>query len=172
MVESFPGNEPFGPAPCKSQLRNPEPEPRSVEPEIRNAQPHLQKNTPSTLKPKSVRNCTKPITRNPKPQTSNLKPETLRPQPLTPNQATGVRATARSSTATSAGTPTVSTRCLLSNPQPCRDTSLIRNTPLLGSFSRTIPRTLWWSWGGGFLPTSEVPLYTLTSAPRALHPQL
>ena len=30
-----------------------------------------------------------------------------------------------------------------------RVTSLIRNTPLLGLYSRTIPRVLWWSWGGG-----------------------
>ena len=27
----------------------------------------------------------------------------------------------------------------------CRGTSLIRNTPLLGPYSRTIPRVLWWS---------------------------
>ena len=26
-----------------------------------------------------------------------------------------------------------------------RGTSLIRNTPLLGPYSRTIPRVLWWS---------------------------
>ena len=30
-----------------------------------------------------------------------------------------------------------------------RDTSLIRNTLLLGPYSRTIPRVLQWSWGGG-----------------------
>ena len=30
-----------------------------------------------------------------------------------------------------------------------RGTSLIRNTPLLGPYSRTIPGVLWWSWGGG-----------------------
>ena len=37
-------------------------------------------------------------------------------------------------------------------------TSLIRNTPLLGRYSRTIPRVLWWSlWGGLFL-MSKVPL--------------
>ena len=28
-------------------------------------------------------------------------------------------------------------------------TSLIRNTPLLGPYRRTIHRVLWWSWGGG-----------------------
>ena len=27
----------------------------------------------------------------------------------------------------------------------CRGTLLIRNTPLLGPYSRTIPRVLWWS---------------------------
>ena len=30
-----------------------------------------------------------------------------------------------------------------------RGTSLIRNAPLLGPFSRTTPRVLWWSQGGG-----------------------
>ena len=30
-----------------------------------------------------------------------------------------------------------------------RGTSLIRNTPLLGPYSRTVPRVLWWSKGGG-----------------------
>jgi len=29
-----------------------------------------------------------------------------------------------------------------------RGTPLIRNTPLLGPYRRTIPRVLWWSWGG------------------------
>ena len=31
------------------------------------------------------------------------------------------------------------------NPHPYRGTSLIRNTPLLGPYSRTIPRVVWWS---------------------------
>ena len=30
-----------------------------------------------------------------------------------------------------------------------RGTSLIRNRPLLGPYSRTIPRVIWWSVGGG-----------------------
>ena len=30
-----------------------------------------------------------------------------------------------------------------------RCTSLIRNTHLLGPYSRTMPRAPWWSWGGG-----------------------
>jgi len=30
-------------------------------------------------------------------------------------------------------------------PPTYRGTSLIRNTPLLGPYSRTIPRVLWWS---------------------------
>ena len=30
-----------------------------------------------------------------------------------------------------------------------RGTSLIRNTPLLGPYRRSIPRVLWWSSGGG-----------------------
>jgi hypothetical protein len=28
-----------------------------------------------------------------------------------------------------------------------------------GPYSRTKPRTIWWSWGGGLFLTSEVPLY-------------
>ena len=31
--------------------------------------------------------------------------------------------------------------------------------PLLGPYSRTIPRALWWSLGGGLFLVSEVPLY-------------
>ena len=29
--------------------------------------------------------------------------------------------------------------------QPCRSTSLMRNAPLLGPYSRATPRALWWS---------------------------
>ena len=36
------------------------------------------------------------------------------------------------------------------NHRECRVTSLIRNRPTLGPYSRTIPRTPWWSWGGGW----------------------
>jgi len=43
--------------------------------------------------------------------------------------------------------------------KPYRGTSLIRNTPLLGPYSRTIPKVIWWSWGGGLFLMSEVPLY-------------
>ena len=43
---------------------------------------------------------------------------------------------------------------------PYRGTSLIRNTPLLGHYSRTIPRVLWLSYGWGLFLMSEVPLYT------------
>ena len=39
-----------------------------------------------------------------------------------------------------------------------RVTSLIRNIPLLGPYSRTIPRVLWWSGGGGLFLMGEVPL--------------
>ena len=42
----------------------------------------------------------------------------------------------------------------------CRGSSLIRNTPLLGPYSRTIPRVLRWSWGGGLFLMSEVPLWS------------
>ena len=37
-----------------------------------------------------------------------------------------------------------------------RGTSLIRNTPLPELYSRTIPRVLRWSWGGGLFLMSEV----------------
>ena len=40
-----------------------------------------------------------------------------------------------------------------------RGTSLIRNTPLLGPYSRTMPRALWRSKGGGLFLMSEVTLY-------------
>ena len=33
--------------------------------------------------------------------------------------------------------------------QGYRDTSLIRNSAPLGPYSRTMPRTVWWSQGGG-----------------------
>jgi len=53
--------------------------------------------------------------------------------------------------------------------QPCtadgryRCTSLIRNSAPLEPYSRNMPRTLWWSWGGGLFLMSEVPLYNLAS---------
>ena len=40
-----------------------------------------------------------------------------------------------------------------------RGTSLIRNYPSLGPYSRLMPRALWWSWeGGGVYIMIEVPL--------------
>jgi len=39
-----------------------------------------------------------------------------------------------------------------------RVTSLIRNTPLLAPYIRTIPRVQWWLWGEGLFLMSEVPL--------------
>ena len=39
-----------------------------------------------------------------------------------------------------------------------RGTSIIKNTPLLGPYSGTIPRVLWQSLGGGLSLMSEVPL--------------
>ena len=44
-----------------------------------------------------------------------------------------------------------------------RGTSLIRNSPLLGPYSRTVSRALWWPPGGGLFLISEVPLYGVTS---------
>ena len=43
-----------------------------------------------------------------------------------------------------------------------RGTSLIRKRTLLGPYSRTTPRALWWSWGGWHFRMSEVPLYGKT----------
>jgi len=40
-----------------------------------------------------------------------------------------------------------------------KGTSLIRNSAPLGPYSGTMPRALWWSWGGWLLLISEVPLY-------------
>ena len=40
-----------------------------------------------------------------------------------------------------------------------RGISLMRNTPLPGPCSRTIPRVPWWPQGGGLFVMSEVPLY-------------
>ena len=46
---------------------------------------------------------------------------------------------------------------------PHRGTSLRRSTPLLGPYSRTIPRVLRWSQGEGWFLMSEVPLCPLSS---------
>ena len=40
-----------------------------------------------------------------------------------------------------------------------REKESIRNTPLLGTCSRTTPRVFWWSQGGGLFLMREVPLY-------------
>jgi len=42
---------------------------------------------------------------------------------------------------------------------PYRGNSLIRNNPSIGPYSRTMPRALCWSLGGGAFLMSEVPLY-------------
>ena len=42
-----------------------------------------------------------------------------------------------------------------------RATLLIRNCNLLGPYSRTVPRALWWPKGGVLFLMSEVPLYSL-----------
>jgi len=59
---------------------------------------------------------------------------------------------------------------------PYRGTSLIRNTPLLEPYSRTIPRVIWWSWGGGLFLMSEVPLqgpcFMVVSLPFVAHAML
>ena len=40
----------------------------------------------------------------------------------------------------------------------CRGTSLMRNSDPLGPYCRTMPRALWWPWGGELIFMSEVPL--------------
>jgi len=45
----------------------------------------------------------------------------------------------------------------------CRGTSLIRNSAPLGPNRRTMPRVPGWSWGGGAVLMSEVPLYSFDS---------
>ena len=42
---------------------------------------------------------------------------------------------------------------------PCRCTSLIRNRRSLGPYSRTMPRALWWPWGGGRFLLSKIQEY-------------
>ena len=42
-----------------------------------------------------------------------------------------------------------------------RGTSLIRNRPLLGPYSRTMSGGLWWPYGGGGVLMSEIPLLPL-----------
>jgi len=43
-----------------------------------------------------------------------------------------------------------------------RGTSLIRNNPLLGPYSRTMSMAMWWPYGGGVFLMSEVTLYLQT----------
>ena len=45
-------------------------------------------------------------------------------------------------------------------PRGYMGTSLMRNTPLLGRYSKTIPRVLWWSRGWWLFFMSEVPLFS------------
>ena len=49
-----------------------------------------------------------------------------------------------------------------------RGTSLISNCNLLGPYSRTVPRVLWWPWGGVLFLMSEVPLYAGAHAVKHL----
>ena len=39
-----------------------------------------------------------------------------------------------------------------------RSTSPIRNRHPLEPYSRTMPRAIWWPWGGGLFLMSEVPM--------------
>ena len=51
-------------------------------------------------------------------------------------------------------------RSVASWPSGYRGTLLMGNTTLLGPYSRTVPRALWWSKGGGLFLLSEVPLFS------------
>ena len=58
-------------------------------------------------------------------------------------------------------------------PRAYRGTSLMRSTPLLVPYSRTLPRVLWWSWRGGLFLTSQVPLpCTFTRGDCMLDPRV
>ena len=50
-------------------------------------------------------------------------------------------------------------------PKPYRGSSLTRNTPSLGTYSRTKPRALWWAQGERLFLMSEVFLSTLNPKP-------
>ena len=53
--------------------------------------------------------------------------------------------------------------------QRYRGTSLIRNRPLLGPFSRAMPGALWWSLGGGAVfHEPGTPVLTRSRTPRNL----
>jgi hypothetical protein len=80
----------------------------------------------------------------PKPQTQNPKLQSLNPQLATPNSPYAVQLQQQ--------------QTLITKLRMNRGTSLMRSNPLLGSYSRTIPRVLWWSWGEGVLLMCEIPL--------------
>ena len=61
----------------------------------------------------------------------------------------------------------ISGRCLL---LACRGTSLIRNRPTLGPYSRPMPRALWLSEGGWRFLMSEVSLSCISVRHRDLTP--
>jgi hypothetical protein len=50
---------------------------------------------------------------------------------------------------------------------PYKVTSLTKNNPLLGPYSRTMSKAIWWSYGRGVFLMSEVPLYG--SPPETCH---
>ena len=55
-----------------------------------------------------------------------------------------------------------------SKARPYRGTSLRRNKPPVGPYSRPTPRVLWWSWGGALFLMSESPLYTPATRSRTV----
>ena len=51
-----------------------------------------------------------------------------------------------------------------------RGTSLVRNSAPLAPYSRTMPRALWWSQGGGLFLMSEVPSRDCPDSTRYMYP--
>ena len=51
-------------------------------------------------------------------------------------------------------------RCMSMDLWQYRGTSLITKRHPLGPYTRTMPRDIWWPWGGVRFLMSEVPLYT------------
>ena len=54
---------------------------------------------------------------------------------------------------------------------PFRGTSLIKNCPLVGLYSRTMSGDLWWPQEGEVSLMSEVPLHVLSQLPRQHEPR-
>jgi len=89
-------------------------------------------------------------TANPQPQTTNPKPHTPTPQPQIPNPKPQTSTPNPKPPTPILKPQTPNSKPQTSEPQPpYRGTSLIRNCRAIGPCSRTMPRALSWSYGGG-----------------------